>query len=212
MRTKFISAALAMTALFGPLAVQAVPITEDFEAPFPTWETGWLGTYSTLANYYTDHSSRGNNLDGLWLSDGDGLIGTDASVDIIFDASFGASLTSLSIDIAGYVASRFQIYDSLGVVLLDVNPIVLTFGGTSDPGVYSTYSATSTSGIGGFRFLSLATQGSEGIQSVEGNTSIDNVTVDQSTSPPISVPEPGVLGLLTAGLISLGVFRRRRSS
>jgi hypothetical protein len=175
-------------------------LVEDFEADFPAWESGWLGTNSNLANVYAGpsggtSSDRGNNPDGLWLSDGDGE-SSDSVVDIAFDPIFGASLTSLSLDIAGHVSLRLQIYDIAGVTLLDVNPIEVTFGATTDPGSYVNYGATSTNGIGGFRMLQLA-----GV--IEGNTGIDNVVVNAD-----AIPET-VAVVHELGLLDVEVFDPR---
>jgi hypothetical protein len=173
----------------GPL--RAGVLTEDFNAAFPSWESGWLGTNSNLTNYYGVGGGRGNNPDGLWIGE----------TDIIFDSGFAASLTNLSFDVAGYAAAQVQIYDGSGTLLADV-PLSLTFGGTSYPGVYAHYSATSSNGIGGFRILG---------GSVLGNTSIDNVVVDTGGAP--GVPEPGSLALLGSGLLfGAGLVRRRRTA
>jgi hypothetical protein len=62
------------------------------------------------------------------------------------------------------------------------------------------YSATSTNGIGGFRFL--------GDVQTEGNTRIDNVVVNQGEA---LVPEPAALGLIGLGLLALAGIGRRRA-
>lgn len=184
--------------------VNAQTFIEDFEAPFESWESDWLGTYTNLENYYVATNSggtsyRGNNPDGLWLDDGDGLYGLDIAT-IIFDTAFGSNLTALEIDIAGHVSIRLQVFDMSNNSILDI-PVALTSGTGSDPGVYSHYVATSTNGISRFSFI--PTQGSQ----VEGNTGIDNVIVRTDGAP---VPVPSTIFLLASGLVGLaGVARKK---
>jgi len=180
------------------LPAAAGVLTEDFNAPFPAWESGWFGVNSNAVNYYVTqgdpHSNRGNNPDGLWITDG-----TYHSGDMIisFLPAFGATLTSLSIDIAGWVPLQVEIFDAENNVLLST-PLTLTYGAWTNPGVYAHYSATSSDGIGGFRFL--------GNVQIEGSTSIDNVVVNQGGT---AVPEPAACGLIGAGLLALAGMRRR---
>lgn len=176
---------------------------EDFEAPFPAWEAGWLGTTSNLENYYvatgSPNTSRGNNPDGLWLSDADGAVNIDPLVDIVFDPTFASTLTAFSVDIAGYVPSTFRIYDAAGNTLLNT-ALTLTMGATTDPGTYASYSVTSSTGIGGFSFTQQTNQ-------IEGNTSIDNVSVTVNGR---SAPEPASMFLLGTALLAAGARRWRQ--
>ncbi len=197
MRLAFI---VALVAAVLP-AFAGTTLTEDFNAPFPAWQSGWLGVNSNLVNYYVTCCSdpdtyRGNNPDGLWLADS--LTPNGGDVTISFLPSFGSTLTSLSIDIAGYVPAQFEILDSADNVLLS-DALTLTEGAFTDPGVYAHYSVTSTTGIGGFAFLG---------SGIEGNTSIDNVVVNQAGS---AVPEPTTWGLIGAGLVALAGIGRRRA-
>lgn len=196
MRFAFIVALLAVA-----LPAAAGILTEDFNAPFPAWQSGWLGVNSNLVNYYVadgyPDTDRGNNPDGLWIADSTTTHG--GNVIISFLPSFAATLTSLSIDIAGWVPLQFEIFDATGQALLST-PLTLTEGALSDPGVYAHYSTTSTTGIGGFEFL--------GDTQIEGNTSIDNVVVDQGGT---AVPEPAAWGLIGAGLLALAGIGKRRA-
>lgn len=178
----------------------AATYTEDFEAAFPTWESGWFGTQTNAQNYYGVGAGRGNNPDGLWIDDGDGIRGSDY-VQITFNPLFGAGISSLSIDIAGYVATNLQAFDMANVMIYN-SPIILTQGAYTDPGVYENHLITSTNGISRFAFLYLGGQ-------IEGNTSVDNIIINGGAQNP--VPEPSTLILLGSGLAAAGIFRRKIS-
>lgn len=187
MKKVLLACLLGLVALSG--AAQAATIlTEDFETVFPAWESGWLATNSNLTNYYGIGEGRGNNPDGLWIG----------VADTIFDPGFAQSITSISIDVAGYQPTGIQIYDSLGGILLDA-PVTLTGGAFTDPGTYVNFSVSSLQGIGGFRFTG---------GGVLGNTSIDNVIVELDGTPN-PVPEPATMAMFAAGLGLLAFLRRR---
>jgi hypothetical protein len=177
------------------LSAPAAVLTEDFEADFPAWETGWFGLNSNARNYYGIGGGRGNNPDGLWIQDDSP---SDQNIRIVFGNAFALSLTSLSMDVAGYsTGTRLEFFDGSGAVLSDFL-ITLTSGAGSDPGSYANYGVTSTTGIGGFRFYD---------SSPEGNTSIDNIV---ASSDALVIPEPSTW-LMVAPLLSLALFRGRRS-
>lgn len=194
--TLFVAVALVLAC--APVPAGTILI-EDFEAAFPAWESGWLAANSNLRNYYGIGAGRGNNPDGLWVDDGDGLHSLDTS-EIVFSPGFGASLTRFALDIAGAAPVRLEIFDSSGTVLLSTD-VPQTGGWSSDPGVYTHYAVLSADGIGGFRLISTGSQ-------VEGNTSIDNVVVEQLGDV---VPEPGGCALLGTGLVLLGLLGKRIS-
>jgi hypothetical protein len=184
--------AALLGASIAPLS--AITYTEAFEDTFPTWESGWLGTNSNLQNYYGVGGGRGNNPDGLWIQDG---LNLSNSTVITFGSAFGQSLTSLSFDIATWVDLNVEIFDSAGVTLGSWS-MVPNYGGYTDPGTYQNFSATSTTGIGGFRFIG---------SSIEGNTSIDNVVASTSSE---SVPDTASTALmLVFGVVGIASFRRR---
>lgn len=168
-------------------AANAAVLTEDFEGAFPAWESGWFGANSTAQNYYGVGGGRGNNPDGLWFH----------SLTINFNATFAASLTSLSFDVAGFSPTTLTFFDKLGATLTSYN-VSLTFGALSDPGEYVNYGVVSANGIGGFSFTGNAV----------GNTSIDNIVANGTIGN--AVPEPSSWAMLIAGFGLTGAAMRRR--
>ena len=189
-----IVAALALSAASIGSATAAT-YTEDFNAAFPTWESSWFGTNSTARNYYCNGAlgctSRGNNPDGLWII---GSAGVSAPVEVSFASGFGDSLTSFTLDVAGYSPTTLSAYDKNNALIFSEN-VSLTRGALSNPGVYSTYTITSTTGISRFAFSG----------SASGNTSIDNLIAVTS-----AVPEPETYALMLAGLAAVGFAAKRR--
>jgi len=176
--------ALAFCAGLGGSA-HAASYLEAFEAPFPAWETGWLGAHSDLANYYGDGMGRGNNPDGLWIG----------KADIRFDSVFAATITSFSLDVAAWGDGVVHFYDKTEM-LIDTLSYRATFGALTDPGSYFHLSIAATNGLSHFTFVGDS-------YGVLGNTSIDNLAVT-------AVPEPGSYALLLAGLGVIGSVVRRR--
>lgn len=178
-------------------------MVENFDDPFEAWETNFMGTESNLANYYVISSGnpityRGNNPDGLWLDDGDGAYGTD-TVDIAFNFAFGSTLTEISFLLSTFAA---------GIVLefYDIDGNTLSTSGVTQDSLYTpviSYGATSGNGIGGFRLTSLNTS------QIEGNTSIDAISVTIDDVNVVPLPASGLL--LVGGLAALGLGRRRKS-
>ena len=188
-RSRLFALLIAFTGAFAglPSLASATTYVEDFEAPFPAWETGWLGTQSDVQNYYGVGGDRGNNPDGLWLS----------KDQITFLPSFADSITDLSIDIANFVTFDFVVLDTLGNELLH-EFVPTNSGAFSDPGTYWHFAVSSANGIAALQFVGAA---------VPGNTSIDNVVVQTS-----AVPVPAAVYLFGSALRGVGFLRRRMAA
>jgi hypothetical protein len=177
---------------------QALTFTEDFEAPFPDWESGWFGVNSDARNVYCNGASgcafRGNNPDGIWIGNTVVSSNPPSPVTVSFDPAFGARILSFSLDIATYTDTMLTVYDVNDSVIFSQS-VSQTYGAWTDPGTYSNYTIASANGISSFAFSGAAT----------GNTSIDNLVVEASLA---AVPEPSALALLGAALLGFAVRRR----
>jgi len=177
-RTAVFKLACLAACAFGPaLSAHAATKTEDFNADFPAWESGWFGKHSNASNHcaanyclvdddWADPSNtvRGMAGSGLVLSSDGGW--SSSPITINFDPAFGATLKAMQIDVAVYVESTFSAWDSNG------NPVyskVLRVDSYKDVPTsrYQTLHFKSATGIAGFSFSGPA----------DGNTVIDNITV-----------------------------------
>jgi len=190
-KMRLLASALVLCAV--GTAANSATLTENFDN-VPGWEAGWFGTNSNAQNCYGIGAGRGNNPDGLWVSNG-GC--SSQPVNVAFNTGFAAMLTSFSLDVAGFTPTTLTFYDKAGSVL-SATSVALTFGALSKPGVYSHYSVTSSTGIGSFSFSGFAA----------GNTSIDNLVAVTGAA----VPEPGSAALLLIGLGVVGAAARRRQA
>jgi hypothetical protein len=202
--TRTRSTYLALLAvLLSPIAANADLLTETFDDPLGSFYSDWLGSNSNMGSYYLSNGSssdldyRGNNPEGLWISDnqtfGGGVSGP--LVEIVFDSAFGSLLTELSFGIEAFVQLEIFAFDMSDTLLGSA----VFSGGGFDFDHTDIFSVTSTNGIS--RFV-LDSSGYGGGQ-VSGNTSVDNFSVTTS------VPEPGTLALLGIGLLGMGAARRR---
>lgn len=198
MKRKIFALATAAAAALAAANAQAATLTEDFEAPFPAWESNWFGANSNAENCYGAGQGRGNNPDGLWIATtGQGC--SASPVTVLFNSGFAAGLSSFDFDVAGYATSVLTIFDKDGATLLST-PLALTFGAFGDPGTYAHYGVTSSNGIGGFSFTGAAS----------GNTSIDNIAVTFGNAVGNAVPEPATWGMMILGFGTAGMAMRRR--
>ena len=181
-----------------PGSVGAAILTEDFEATFPTWESGWFGAGSDAYNFYCSRPcpERGNNPDGLWLG---GVNGSDrvGDVEVRFSDAFGAMLSSFAMDVAAFDVMMLRAYDMSDNLIFE-QEVEVTEGAYVDPGIYVTYVIHSANGIRRFTFDNFAA----------GYVSVDNLVARTSAA----VPEPGPLALLGLGLAGLSLRRRRRDA
>ena len=199
--------ALALAA-FAATGVQAATYTEGFDAPFASWETNWFGTQSNAYNYYVSEPSSASpsyqgasDVTGLWLSDGDNYLdgGDYGQININFDAAFGASLTSFSMDVSTVLPNGAALifFDMAGAELASFLVPESPHSVYWTPIGYTNVSVTSTNGIGGFRFTGFA----------QGNTIVDNLVA--VTAP---VPEPATWAMMMLGFGAMGFAMRRRQN
>jgi hypothetical protein len=194
---------MRLVALLGTLTVASAStasaqLLEDFNAPFPAWETGWFGTNSDATNYYCARpcANRGNNPTGIWLG---GIGGPTSStpIQVNFTPSFGSTIGSLSIDIGAFGGNNFYVLDSFGNTIFNQAVPGTTFGANGP--IYNTsFIVTSTTGIGAFGFSGAGSS---------GNTAVDNIGVDLVTT---AAPEPATLALVASGIALVGATARRR--
>lgn len=171
----------------------AATLVEQFNDPFPDWESGWLATNSNIQNYYGVGADRGNQPNGLWVEDDTPF---DSAINVVFDNAFAATLTSFSLDVATFIgANILSIYDASGAT-------VATFLGfdTASFDVAVNFSVISSNGIGGFSFSN---------SSSSGNTWIDNVSVSNGALAPVPLPAAGFL--LVGALGGFAFLRRRKT-
>lgn len=169
----------------------AFALSETFPDPFDPWEGRWFGANSNAENYYGIGGGRGNNPEGLWISDGGPRSGPVAT--ITFNPGFGASLTSFGLGFECFVTTRVTIYDMSDNVL----GTAVFSGGDFGFGHEDRLDVTSTNGVS--KFVMDSTGLGDG--QIEGNTSIDNIEA--------AVPEPGSFLALGAGALVLALRRRK---
>lgn len=180
---------------------------EDFADPLGNWTSDWLYLNTNLENYYVannysdcDPNYRGNQPYGIWISEnrGCGNAVDQSPVTINFLNHFGDTATSFSIDIftcrEGII---LNIYDKNGA--LDTSVPLPTACWT-----FSNYSFNLTNGISAFEFAG---------EGIEGNTSIDNVTLIMGGSVPVSIPTMNEWGMIIfmalAGLAAMYSLRKK---
>jgi hypothetical protein len=143
---------------------------ETFSDPLGVWLTRWFYVNTNAENYYTasggicDPNYRGNQPDGIWISDdrGCGNLVVQSPVRIDFLNNYGDNATSFSMDHFTCASGvTLNIYDKDGGLAVS-EPV------PPDCFDWSHFSTPLTNGISAFEY---AYTGGH----VEGNTSIDNV-------------------------------------
>ena len=142
---------------------------ENFSDPLGDWYSRWFYANTNAENYYTangncDPDFRGNQPDGLWISDDRGcnnlVVQSPVKVDLLND--YGDSATSFSMDhFTCQTGVTLNIYDKNGALAVS-QPV------PSDCFNWSHFSTPLSNGMSAFEYA--YTGGN-----VEGNTSIDNV-------------------------------------
>ena len=181
---------------------------EDFADPLGDWTTDWFYLNSNAENYYVangncDPNNRGNEPNGIWISDdrGCGNLVRQSPVTINLLNHFGDNATSFSIDMFTCQSGvTFNVYDRNGSLDTSIALPSTCF-------THSNYNFALTNGISAFEFTG---------PSIEGNTAIDNVSlvIPGTPSPPTSVPTMNEWGMIIfivlAGLGSVYYLRRQR--
>ena len=191
--------------------VLAIVYTEDFSDPLEDWVSGWLYTGSNLQNYYVangncDDNNRGNEPDGLWVSDDKvcNSLSSVSPVTINLDANIGDTAAYFSLDAFACGSNvTLNIYDRLGA--LDSSLLLPATCHT-----FNNYEFNLSNGISAFEFE--APSGG-----IEGNTAIDSVVldtegriIDVETTPVPTMQFWGVAFLIMALLMTgLLVYRRQ---
>lgn len=196
--------AALIAALMLSTSASANVLMEDF-SDLPGWQQQWFGTQSNAKNFYEvknlgPASYRGNNLDGLWLDDNDGVL-ADTNLSIVFNSEFANSLSLFSLDVATSLNDvTLEFFDAQGQSFFSQS-IPSSFSAGSSPAGYQNFTISSFNGISGFSFTSTG--------SVEGNVSIDNLFAFGTPATVTSVPEPGSMVLIGVGLLGLMLHRLR---
>ena len=183
-------------------------LTENFNAPFPAWESGSFGVNSNAVNALCGTrgcADRGNNSDGLYVA-GPGQTG---AINVTFNSGFASTITIFALDVAAALDTTLLAFDINGTEIF--RRAVVASNGIPTTGDYVRYSITSSNGISRFAFTDdSATSDFSGPPA--GSTLIDNLrltTRDAVTPPPAVVPEPGILALLGVGFMGFMAARRK---
>ncbi len=185
---RFVAAvALAASVALPSMASAQPSYTEDFNLPGAAWESGWFGQNSDALNYYCPTrgcAERGNAPTALWLAGNGGIR-------VNFNTAFGSQISQLSLGVGSFAGGNINVWDMSNTLIFSQQ--------LSNNNNYSggeMFSIASSNGISAFGFDS---------RSAEGNTNIDDISVNTST-----VPEPSSVVLMAAGLAGVVVFGRRR--
>ena len=197
---------------------QVAACLEEFNDPLGDWVNKWLYQNTNMQNYYVaggncDDNDRGNQPDGLWVSDDKacGSLVQTSPVTININPELGDNATSFSLDAytCGRVAT-LNIYDKDGGLEDSTVVADACFSFANN------YSFDLANGISAFEFVG---------PSIEGNTGIDNVMIAGPIDCGVTgIPQPEPAApvptlnewalLLLAGLLGTlawGALRRRNT-
>ena len=181
----------------------SITYLEDFADPLGNWTSDWLYLNTNLENFYVaagdcNSNQRGNQPYGIWISDdrGCGNLVQQSPVTINFLNNFGDNATSFSIDIFACGSGiTLNIYDRNGALDTSVPLPQACFS-------FSNYSFNLANGISAFELTG---------SGIEGNTSIDNVTLsDDSVAVPTMNEWGMIIFMALAGIGSVYYLRRKK--
>jgi len=198
---------------------QVQACVEQFNDPLGDWQSNWLYLNTNLQNYYVasgvcDPDNRGNEPNGIWVSDDKecGSLISSNPVRIDFNPELADAATNFSLDaFACASGTTLTIYDKNGAVdsVVDV---------TSDCHSFTNnYAFNLTNGLSAIEWDSSNND-------IEGYNAIDNVEISGPINcsvvqePEIPVPVPTLrewsLALLAGllGLFAWSALRRRKAS
>ena len=195
------SAYAGVAAYSDMISPEVGPVTyvETFSDPIEDWQNRWFYLNSNAQNYYMassewpfcDPTYRGNQPNGIWLSDDRGCATlrekTPLRINIL--NGFGADATSFSIDHYTCVyTATFNIYDRDGALVIS-EPL------PEDCNRLSHHAYPLTNGISAFEYATTTF-------AAEGGTAIDNVTIVVGGTPP-SCPQGNATYLSTTGILHI---------
>jgi len=184
-----------------------ITYVEDFPDSISIWTKRWFYKNTNAENYYVargncDPNNRGNESNGLWISDdrGCGNFSSRSRVRINLINNFGNDAISFSIGVSSCLQlTVLNIYDRNGALVISETLPRSCFS-------FPNYSYALKNGISAFEFVNAIR--------IEGNTAIDNVTLIKQSSQATAVPtmtEWGmIIFMILAGLGSVYYLRRQK--
>jgi hypothetical protein len=171
-------------------------------------EAGLLGSTVDVTVRFPDQST-------VFLDAGNAVVGAGIEYPV---GSFAAYNANLSIDL-----TDTQIIVSLNGTSTGFSGffggVPVTFNGFAITDLSGTIASAVADGSSGFSPESITIDGDtlflnyKGVETLEAlDTSIIDIETAAATTPPANVPEPVSVGLFGAGLVGLGLMRRRRTA